>query len=172
MSCLLSNGVSRTCDYTVGGIDGSVWIANKDDVESMAYDTDGQVSGVTMVSGASWYEFQPELSSASLAQSLQTGQVSRFVQQTVVFSIASLTQAKIKTLDDLSLSTMVVIMKGNDGNWYFVGDNGSGLKANAVEQTSGAADTDDAIVTATLQGSNKGYAPTVDSSILSGLGIS
>ena len=170
MSCLISNGIARACDFTVGGLQGSVWLTNLADLGTISYDVDGQITGVT--SGATWYEYQPELNSASLTQSLQAGQVSRFVQQTLVFSVAALTQAKIKTLDDLSLTTLVAIVKGNDGNWYFGGDNGSALKASALEQTSGAADTDDAVATVTLQGSNKGYAPTIDESILAAMGIS
>ena len=170
MSCLISNGIARACDFTVGGLQGSVWLTNLADLGTISYDTDGQVTGVT--TGATWYEYQPELNSASLTQSLQAGQVSRFVQQTLVFSVAALTQAKIKTLDDLALTTLVGIVKGNDGNWYFAGDNGSALKSSALEQTSGAADTDDAVATVTLQGSNKGYAPTIDSTILAAMGIS
>jgi len=170
MSCLISNGIARACDFTVGGLQGSVWLTNLSDLGTISYDTDGQITGVT--SGATWYEYQPELNSASLTQSLQAGQVSRFVQQTLVFSVASLTQAKIKTLDDISLTTMVAIVKGNDGLWYFVGDNGSAIKASALEVTSGAADTDDAVATITLQGSNKGHAPSIDSTILAAMGIS
>lgn len=172
MSCLISNGISRACDFAVGGIQGSVWLANLEDVDTITYDADGSISGITLTSGTTFYEYQPELNSASLAQSLQAGQVSRFVQQTLAFSVASLTQAKIATIDDLSLSSMVAVFKSNDGNWYMAGDNGSGLKASSLETTTGAADTDDAIATITLQGSNKGHAPTVDSSILDALGIS
>ena len=170
MSCLISNGIARTCDFSVGGLQGSIWLANYSDLGDISYNTDGEITGVT--SGATWYEYQPEMNSASLTQSLQAGQVSRFVQQTLVFSVASLTQAKIKTLNDLALTTLVAIVKANDGNWYFVGDNGSALKASSLETTSGTADTDDAIATITLQGSNKGHAPVVDETILSDMGIS
>ena len=172
MNCLISNGIARACDFTVGGLQGSVWLTNQADLGTIEYDTDGQITGITDTSGTTWYEYQPELNSASLAQSLQAGQVSRFVQQTLIFSVAALTQAKISTLDDLSLTTLVAIVKGNDGNWYFAGDSGSALKASALEVTSGAADTDDAVATVTLQGSNKGHSPTIDSSILAAMGIS
>ena len=169
MSCLISNGIARTCDFTVGGLQGSVWLTNQADLGTISYDVDGQVTGVT--SGATWYEYQPELNSASMTQSLQAGQVSRFVQQTLVFSIAALTQAKISTLDDLALTTLVGIVKGNDGLVYFVGDNGSALKSTALEVTSGAADTDDSVATVTLQGSNKGHASSIDPTILAAMGI-
>lgn len=172
MSCLISNGIARACDFTVGGLQGSVWLTNLADLGDIGYDVDGQITGITGSTGSTWYEYQPELNSASLTQSLQAGQVSRFIQQTLVFSVAALTQAKIKTLDDLALTTLVAIVKGNDGNWYFAGDDGSALKASALEVTSGASDTDDAVATVTLQGSNKGHAPTIDDTILAALGIS
>lgn len=171
MGCLITNGISRACDFAVGGIKGSLYLLNDDDVSAVTYDATGQVTGVTMTSGSTVYEFQVELNSGSLTQSLQAGQVSRFVQQVLVMSFASLTQAKIETLNDLSLTTMRAIIESNDGNWYMVGDNGSALKATALEVTTGAADTDDAVATLTLTGSNKGYAPTISADALTALGI-
>jgi phenylpyruvate tautomerase PptA (4-oxalocrotonate tautomerase family) len=172
MACLITNGISRTCDFAVGGVKSSVWLANEADVTAIAYAATGQVTGVTMASGTTFYEYQPELNSASFAQSLQAGQVSRFVAQNLAFSIASLSQAKVETLNSLSLTTLVAIFQANDGNWYFAGDNGSALKASALEVTTGAADTDDAVATVTLTGSNKGYAPTVSAGVLTALSIS
>lgn len=172
MACLISNGIARTCDFAVGGVKGSVWLANEADVTAVAYATTGQVTGVTMASGSTFYEYQPELQSASFVQSLQTGNVSRFVQQTLAFSVASLTQAKVETLNDLSLTTLVAIFEANDGNWYYAGDNGSALKASALDVTTGVKDADDAIATVTLMGSNKGYAPTISAAALTALGIS
>ena len=173
MACLVSNGIARDCSFAVGGIKGSIWLANESDISAIAYDATGQITGVTMAStGATFYEYQPELQSASFVQSLQTGNVSRFVQQTLAFSVASLTQAKVETLNDLSLTTLVAIFEANDGNWYFAGDNGSALKASALEVTTGVKDADDAIATVTLMGSNKGYAPTISAAALAALGIS
>ena len=165
MACIISNGIARECDFAVGGID-KVYLANKDDVESVAYGSDGSVTGITLTSGATWYEYQPELNSASLTQSLQVGNVSRYVQQTLVFSVASLNQEKVSTLDDLSLTTLVASIRANDGNWYLIGDKGSGLKASAVEVTTGAAESDDAVATVTIQGGNKGYAPIVTDGVI------
>ena len=110
MGCLISNGIARECDFTVGGLSGSLWLANQAEVGTIGYDVDGMINAIE--SGTTFYEYQPELNSASMTQSLQAGQVSRFVQQTVIFSVASLSQAKISTLDDLSLTTMVAIVKG------------------------------------------------------------
>lgn len=173
MGCLITNGIERACDFAVGGIKGSLWLANEADISAIAYDSTGQITGVTMTStGATFYEFQPELNSASFVQSLQAGQVSRFVSQVLTFSVASLTQAKIETLNALALTNLVCIFQANDGNWYFAGDNGSGLKATGTEVTTGQQDADDAIATPVLTAANKGYAPLVSAGVLTALSIS
>lgn len=173
MACLLSNGVQRECDFSVGGLKSSVWLANLEDIESVDQDADGVITGITTVTtGDTFYEFQQEIESASLTQELQTGNISRFVQQTLQLSIASLTQAKIETLNTLALGTVVGIVQDSNGNWLYVGHDGSGLTSNSLSQNTGAAATDDNVSTISLQGSNRGFAPTIDDTILSGIGIS
>ena len=173
MACLITNGVSRTCDFAVGGIKSSVWLANFEDFTPKYAPLTGQITGTTMVgTGKTFYEYQQELQSASLTQSLNAGAVSRFISQVLVLSMASLTQAKIETLNTLALTPVVAILQANDGNWYWVGDNGSGLKATATEITSGMADADPASATVTLTAANKGYCPTVSAGALSTLNIS
>lgn len=172
MGCLITNGISRTCDFAIGGIKSTVWLANLEDFVPK-YAVTGQITGFTTGStGVVFYEYQQELQSASLTQSLNAGAVSRFIAQVLVLSLASLTQAKIESLNTLCLTPMQAILMANDGNWYWVGDNGSGLKATALEVTSGMADADPASATVTLTASNKGYAPTVSAGCLTLLGIS
>ena len=172
MACLIVNGIQRECKFVVGGIKSSIWLANAEDFQAL-YDETGQITGATLTStGSTFYEFQQELNSASLVQSLVAGQISKFITQTLMFSVGSLTQAKVTTLNDLALTEMIAIFKANDGNWYWVGDNGSSLKATSLEVTTGAADTDDAAATVTLAGGNMGYAPIVSEAALTALGIS
>jgi hypothetical protein len=171
MACIITNGIARNCDFAVGGIKGSIWIANSEDITALAYSTAGQITGATMASGTTFYEFQPELQTAGLTQSLNAGQVSKFVSQVLVFSLASLTQAKVETLNSLALGTTQVVFESNDGSVYWVGDDGSNLKCTALEVVTGATDTDNAMATVTLTASNKGYAPTVAPALLASLGI-
>jgi hypothetical protein len=171
MGCLVINGIQRNCDFSVAGIKSSIWIGNDEDW-IFKYDATGEVTGYTSGStGATFYEYQQELESASLVETLQAGAVTRFISQAVVFSLAGMTQAKIESLNTLALTKVVVILQKNDGNWYVVGDKGSGLKASAEEINSGMKDADSAIATVTLTGSNKGYAPTVSATVLANLGI-
>lgn len=168
MGCLISNGVQRACDFSVGGIK-RVILLNDSDVESLGYDTFGSITGATLVSGTTGYEFQAELNSASLTQALEAGQVSRFVTQTLVMGLAALNQQKVNTLNDLALSTLQGVVLANDGNWYWAGHLGSGLKSTALEVQTGAADSDDAMATVTLTGGNKGYAPVVNAAVIATL---
>jgi hypothetical protein len=171
MACLITNGVQRTCDFAIGGIKSSIWLANLEDF-TPKYSTTGEITGSTMTgTGKTFYEYEQELQSASLTQSLNAGAVSRFISQVLVLSMASLTQAKVETLNTLALTPVVAVFQANDGNWYWVGDNGSGLKTTALEVTSGMADADPASATVTMTASNKGYAPTVKASALTALGI-
>lgn len=172
MACLITNGISRTCDFAVGGIKSSIWLGNAEDFTPKYNATTGQISGVTVASGGTFYEYQQELQSGSLTQSLQAGNVSRFVSQVLVLALASLTQAKIESLNTLALAPMVAILQANDSNWYWIADNGSSLKATALEVVSGAADADASTATVTLTSANKGFAPTVAASVLTTLGIS
>ena len=172
MSCLITNGISRTCAFAVGGIKSDIWLANAEDF-TFKYATTGQVTGTTMVgTGKTFYAFQQELESASLTQSLQAGTVSRFVSQVLVLSLSNLTQANIETINTLSLTKMIAILKANDGNWYAVGEDGSGLKASALENTTGMKDADAAQATITMTAANKGYAPTVSQAAITALSIS
>lgn len=168
MSCLIDAGISRACDFSVGGIKSGIWIVNDADVTGVTYGTNGQITGAT---AGTFYEFQPELQSAGFTQSLNAGQVSKFVSQVLVFSVAALTQAKVEILNTLALGSVQCVFQANDGNWYWMADNGSSAKSTALEVVSGTADADDAMATITLTASNKGYAPTVDEDILAGLGI-
>ena len=120
MSCLFSAGITRDCGYNFGGLQ-KVYLANASEVISVDKDTDNQITGITMSSGATFYEFE--------------------------FAI-------MQTQDDLY--------------WYF-GELGRGLKASTLNIDSGTADADDATATVALAGGNRGYANSVDESIIAGL---
>ena len=49
MSCLLSAGVTRSCGFQFGGLK-KVYLANFEEVDSVATQTDGAITGVTMTS--------------------------------------------------------------------------------------------------------------------------
>ena len=171
MSCLLSNGVTRSCGFQFGGLK-KVYLANFEEVSAVTHGTTGLITGVTMTStGATWYEFQYEPNTAQKLEELQAGAVSRFVNQTLNLKLANVTQEKKEVLEDLANATMAAIIQTQDDlYWYFAEPTKSaGLRATVLSIDSGTATADDAAVTITLIGGSIGYADTVDTSVVAGL---
>ena len=81
----------------------------------------------------------------------------------------NITQAKKEVLEDLGVSDLVCIMQTQDDLYWYFGELGRGLKPTTLNIDSGTADADDAVATVALAGGNRGYANTVDSSIIAGL---
>ena len=168
MSCLLSAGVTRSCGFQFGGLK-KVYLANFEEVASVAHQTDGEITGITMTStGATWYEFEYEPNTAQKLEELQAGAVSRFVNQTLNMRLANVTQAKKEVLEDLANATVSVILQTQDDLYWMFGEptKSAGLRATVLSIDSGTAQSDDAAVTITLVGGNLGYADTVDATVV------
>ena len=168
MSCLLSNGVTRSCGFQFGGLK-KVYLANFEEVSAVAHDTTGLITGITMTStGATWYAFEYEPNTAQKLEELQAGAVSRFVNQTLNMKLANVTQAKKETLEDLANATLAVVLQTQDDLYWYFGEptKSAGLRATVLSIDSGTAQADDAAVTITLVGGNLGYADTVKASVV------
>jgi hypothetical protein len=167
MSCLLSNGVLRDCGFQFGGLK-KVYLANFEEVVSLTGDTDGQITGMTMTSGATWYSFEYEPNTAQKLEELQAGAVSRFVNQTLNLKLARVTQAKKDVLEELAIATLAAIIQTQDDLYWYFGepDKSAGLMATVLSIDSGTAQADDAAVTITLVGGNLGYANTVAAALV------
>ena len=168
MSCLINAGITRDCGFSFGGLQ-TILLANKSDVSSVAHETDGTISGITMASGATFYEYEFEPQTGQALQELTVGTVSRFVNQTLNLSLAGMTQAKKAVLEDMANADMVAIYQDQAGTYWFYGENGRGLRAVTINPDSGTADADDNLVAISLAGGSTGYADTVDSTIIAGL---
>ena len=159
MSCLLSAGVTRSCGFQFGGLK-KVYLANFEEVDSVATQTDGAITGVTMTStGATWYEFEYEPNTAQKLEELQAGAVSRFVNQTINMKLANVTQAKKTVLDELANATLSVILQTQDDVYWFLFEptKSAGGRATVLSIDSGTSQSDDAAVTITLVGGSLGY---------------
>ena len=171
MSCLLSAGVTRDCGFQFGGLK-RVYLANYEEVESVAYNADGEITGVTMVStGATWYSFEYEPNTAQKLEELQVGAVSRFVNQTLNMQIANITQAKKVVLEELAIATVAAIVQTQDDLYWYFGEptKSAGLRVAELSIDSGTAQEDDATCSISLVGGNLGYANVVHSDVVSGL---
>lgn len=167
MSCLLSSGVTKDCQFQYGGLK-KVYLANYSEVTGVTYEADGTVSGMTMASGKTFFEFEYEVDTAQKLEELQVGAVSRFINQTLTFRLANLTQVKSKTIEELAIATLTGIIQTSDGLYWLFGDpnKSNGMRATVVTVDSGTAKGDDSTITITLVGASLGYADEVEASVV------
>lgn len=170
MACLLTSGVTKSgCDgFRFGGLE-ALYIANFSEVDTVSRDSAGQVTGITMSTGATFYSYEFETQTGQALEELQADSASKFVNQTINFQLGEVTQAKKETLEDLALADTIVIAKDNSGQYKLYGDKGRGLASTVMTFDTGTADGDANFAQITLVGGNRGFADTVDGSIVTGL---
>ena len=169
MSCELIKGIQGICEYQTSGVE-RLWLANKADVTGVAYDVDGQVTGITMASGTTMYEVVPALDTATYADDLAVAGSRRNFAQTITFGVAALNQELVEIINTLGLGQFVAIV-GFDGGYRLFGHLGSGLRASEMTDVSGTAEGNDGAIEVTLTGNNKGKAPFVLADVLTTLEI-
>ena len=169
MGCVLNSGVLRDCGHSFGGIK-ELWLGNFADIEEMEYDANGQVTGATLVSGATIYEFQFVKDTGQALEELQKEGASSFINQTLNFQLNNITMDKKKVLSDLSLSTIFAIVKKVDNQYWFYGEQAksAGLEATELSIDTGTAQTDAAGATIALVGASLDYASVItDNAVVS-----
>lgn len=157
--CLIPTGITRQCEYSYGGL-AKVYLANKDYV-SVSKDSSDKITGITMSGAESFYEFQAEPETSQLLEELQSGNASKFILQTVNFTLSNITQAKKEVLESLGLAKIAAIVQYQNGTYKMAGEYGSGLKAITLSIDSGTANADLNGATVSLQGGSIGYANEV-----------
>jgi hypothetical protein len=167
MGCLINAGVLKECAHNFGGLK-ELYLGNFADVEGVAYDTDGNITGVTMASGTTIFKFDFVKDTGQVLEELQKAGASSFINQTLNFQLNAITLAKKSVLSDLSLSTVFAIVKKADNSYWFYGEpkNSAGLEATVLSIDSGTAQADAAGATITLVGASLDYATTVDSDVV------
>ena len=160
-SCLLTAGVTKQCAHEFGGLK-EMYIGNFSEVTAAGLDTDGQITGFTMSTGATFYTFEYVKDTGQALEELQENGPSSFIQQTVNLQLNGITQAKRDVLNELSLGTFVVIVKKADDNYWVFGRPEESIGLEAVTDTvdSGAATGDAAGATLSLVGPSTAYART------------
>lgn len=168
MACVLTNGLTRECQHSFGGLK-KLYLLNYDDVEVVDYDeTNGSITGVTLTSGATMYEIEFSKDTAQVLEELQKDGASSFINQTVNFQVSNITQEKKEVLNALSLATMCAIVQKSDNNYWFVGEpsHSRGLEAETGTNDTGTAQTDAATATFSLVGASTDYANMVESTVV------
>ena len=161
MSCLLTSGATRQCSHEFGGLK-EIYLANYSEVTGVtANPSTGQVTGITMSVGATFYTFEFVKDTAQALEELQDG-VSSFIQQTINFQLNGITLQKRDVLNEISLGTFVIIAKKPDNNYWVFGlpDTSIGLEATTDNIDSGTAFADPSSAIISLVGPSTAYAVT------------
>lgn len=161
MGCLLTAGVTKDCAHAFGGLK-EVYIGNFSEVSGMTYSPTGEVTGITLTSGATAYSFEFVKDTAQALEELVENGASSFVNQTINLQINGLTQEKKSQLDNLSLATVFVIVKKTDDVYWIYGEptQSAGLEATALTIDTGTAQGDVQAGSITLVGASLRYAST------------
>ena len=169
MGCELLTGIAGICEYQTSGVE-RLWLANKADVTDVDYDVNGNVTGITLSSGGTFYEIVPALDTATYADDLAISGSRRNFAQTISFGVAALTQDLVEVINTLGLGQFVAIVKF-DGGYRLFGHIGSGLRATEMTDVSGTASGNDGAIAVTLAGNNKGKAPFVLEAVMTTLSL-
>ena len=141
--CALDKDLLRTtsCGYSLPQIV-NLYVANFADVKNVAVtEKEDEISGITMVSGATFHVIEPAKNSASFTDEYVTNDNgARYRTQTITFSVTgTYDKDKHKALDALSLGKYFVVAKTAEGSYIAFGRR-TGLEASAASNAGGSAD--------------------------------
>ena len=131
---------STSCGYSLPQIV-TLYVANFADVKGTVPEDGDEISGITMVSGATFHVVEPAKNSASFTDELVTNDNgARYRTQTITFSVTGqYDKDKHSALDALSLGKYFVVAKTAEGSYIAFGRR-TGLEASAASNSGGSAD--------------------------------
>ena len=140
--CSLDKDLLRTtsCGYSLPQIV-TLYVANFADVKGTVPEDGDEISGITMVSGATFHVVEPAKNSASFTDELVTNDNgARYRTQNITFSVTGqYDKEKHSALDALSLGKYFVVAKTAEGSYIAFGRR-TGLEASAASNSGGSAD--------------------------------
>ena len=131
---------STSCGYSLPQIV-TLYVANFADVKATVPEEGDEISGITMVSGATFHVIEPAKNSASFTDELVTNDNgARYRTQNITFSVTGqYDKEKHSALDALSLGKYFVVAKTAEGSYIAFGRR-TGLEASAASNSGGSAD--------------------------------
>ena len=130
---------STSCGYSLPQIV-TLYVANFADVKTTLPEEGDEISGITMVSGATFHVIEPAKNSASFTDEYVTNENgAQYRTQTITFSVTGqYDKDKHNALDALSLGQYFVVAKTAEGNYIAFGRL-KGLEASAASNAGGSA---------------------------------
>lgn len=147
MACLLNTKISKSCGYLVGGIT-ELYLTNWEEVNTI---TSGTTTWTTGATQAKWFKFVPEKNSGSYIDELTVNNSMKSRNHSVSFRVNKKDQTSLDTMDQLSLATLVAIVKDRTGNYVVLGKI-NGMEATVASSSSGQNETDESGLLVTLAG--------------------
>ena len=132
---------STSCGYSLPQIV-TLYLANFADVKATALSAEGdEISGITMVTGATFHVVEPAKNSASFTDEyVRNDNGAQYRTQTITFSVTGqYDKDKHNALDALSLGKYFVVAKTAEGSYIAFGRL-TGLEASAASNAGGSAD--------------------------------
>lgn len=116
-------GIKRGCEANIGGIK-VVYIAPIQDVSAFTYDSGTtEVTGITMVSGKKFKEYNFRKNTGSLTKTLNvTDEGGNYVSSELSLRFSRMETEKRIEIRALSLNEMVVIVKDANDKYWVLGD--------------------------------------------------
>lgn len=142
MSCSTTlSGLSRDCAANKGGV-AEVYIANREDVTAVTL-TDGKVSAITMASSKYFHKYQFNRGTSSMASTYNVDQANgtRFVGTDLVMVFNRMQTAARIEVTALAVNDLAVIVKDNNGLFWYLGYNNP-VNMGAGDGNTGTALTD------------------------------
>ena len=131
-TCTLT-GLSNTCGTgSTAGV-AKFWAIPKDDITDVTFDGTGRVDSVTLAAGKIWYKYEFEDDTAFFNQALTINKSNVFIKHTLQWENAKMDTTKrneLMNLIECSLCGLVVIVKDNNGVFWF-----SGIKYDSESET-------------------------------------
>lgn len=128
-------GLTRDCNSNRGGI-AEVYIANFDDVASLT-ESNGIITAITMETSKKFYKYSFRPQTAELTHTAQVNNENgvSYIESTLTLTFAKMDTAKRLEMNALALGDLVVIVKDNNGLYWYLGHD------NPVKATGGDSGT-------------------------------
>lgn len=163
MACEINAGFDKDCAYSLAGVE-RLYLGNHGDF-TYNKNSGGTVTGITAVSGATFYQYDFNLDSCIGTSDLTIGTNNRrYINQTVTFSSDVNGQSAVDIMDSLGLATVDVILVTREGEVELYGEYG-GLTSSVGQMSTGGALGDAAGASVTLIGAAKSYKTFISSSV-------
>lgn len=161
--------IARDCEANVGGIK-KVWLHTYSD-NMFSLDTGNTVSGVSVTTGWTTYEFRKGTGSLTSNLNVDEAAGTNFIQSDLIMQFSRMETGKRTAIAALSIAEVCGIVLDCNGKYWALGFDEPVTSSAGVGQT-GTARTDSNNYQITLSDFSKSYPYEVLSSVVTGLTIS